>query len=141
MRYVGTSIENWIKLASISDITSAIDSQSFKTLFGNQSIVGTGNIDLYKHHVKLVIDDLIYNKEFTGQAYIDIISSNNLTINSLTGLKTLLGDTFTTNCYGYVNVEGEGQKIINEAAYVSISAMGYQIPWSAVTISDTVTTI
>ena len=96
---------------------------------------------IYKHHVKIVIDDLIYDKEFTGNAYIDIISSNNLTVASVTDLKTLLGDTFITNCYGFANVEAEGQKIVFEANQNSISCQGYQIPWSAVTITDTVTTI
>lgn len=96
---------------------------------------------IYKHHVKIVIDDLIYDKEFTGNAYIDIISSNNLTVASVTDIKTLLGDTFITNCYGFANVEAEGQKIVYEANQNSISCQGYQIPWSAVTITDTVTTI
>lgn len=96
---------------------------------------------IYKHHVKIVIDDLIYDKEFTGNAYIDIISSNNLTVASVTDIKTLLGDTFITDCYGFANVEAEGQKIVYEANQNSISCQGYQIPWSAVTITDTVTTI
>ena len=96
---------------------------------------------IYKHHVKIVIDDLIYDKEFTGNAYIDIISSNNLTVASVTDIKTLLGDTFITNCYGFANVEAEGQKIVYEANQNSISCQGYQIPWSAATITDTVTTI
>lgn len=112
-----------------------------KTLFGNQSITGTGNIDLYKHHVKLVIDGLLNNVEYTGNAYIDIISSNNLTVDSLTDLKTLLGDTFITQCYGFCNIEDVGQVIIFEASQNALQAPSYQIPWNIVTITDTVTTI
>lgn len=112
-----------------------------KTLFGNQSIVGTGNIDLYKHHVKLVIDGLLNNVEYTGNAYIDIISSNNLTVDSLTDLKTLLGDTFITQCYGFCNIEDVGQVIIFEASQNALQAPSYQIPWNIVTITDTVTTV
>ena len=121
--------------------TLTIGAPKLKTIFGNQSIVGAGNIDLYKHHVKLVIDGLVFSKEFTGNAYIDIISSNNLVVNSLTNLETLLGNNFSTQCYGFVNIEGEGQQIIYKADYGSISSTGYQIPWRVITISDTVTTI
>lgn len=116
-------------------------SNGIKTLFGNESIYGKGNIDLYKHHVKLVIDGLVSNKEYTGNAYIDIISSNNLTVDSLTDLKTLLGDTFITQCYGFVNVEEAGQAIIYEATQSVLIAPGYQIQWNIVTLTDTVTTI
>lgn len=124
-------------LATMSDI----ENQQFKTLFGNQSITGTGNIDLYKHHVKLVIDGLLNNAEYTGNAYIDIISSNNLTVDSLTDLKTLLGDTFITQCYGFCNIEDVGQVIIFEASQNALQAPSYQIPWNIVTITDTVTTV
>lgn len=67
-----------------------------KTLFGNQSITGTGNIDLYKHHINLV-------GRPTGDFYIDVISSKNLVVGSLADLKTLLGDTFKISAYGDYN--------------------------------------
>ena len=118
-----------------------IGDPKLKTLFGNQSIVGTGNIDLYKHQVKLSIDGLVSSVEYTGNAYIDIISSKNLTVDSLTDLKTLLGDIFITHCYGFCNIEGAGQVIFYEASQNALIAPGYQIPWNIVTISDTVTTI
>ncbi len=95
----------------------------------------------YKHHVKLVIDGLVSNVEYTGNAYIDIISSKNLTVDSLTDLKTLLGDTFITHCYGFCNIEEAGQVIFYEASQNALIAPGYQISWNIVTISDTVTTI
>lgn len=115
--------------------------EQLKTIFGNQSLVGSGNIDIYKHQVKLVIDGLVNNVEYTGNAYIDIISSNNLTVDSLTDLKTLLGDTFITHCYGFLNVEGAGQAMIYEATQNIVIAMGYQIPWNIVAITDAVTTV
>lgn len=121
--------------------SNILSSSNVKTLFGNQSIVGTGNIDLYKHHVKLVIDGLLNNTEYTGNAYIDIISSNNLTVDSLTDLKTLLGDTFITQCYGFCNIEDVGQVIIFETSQNALQAPSYQIPWNIVTITDTVTTV
>lgn len=64
-----------------------------KTLFGNQSILGSGNIDLYRHHINLV-------GRPTGDFYIDVISSKNLVVGSLADLKTLLGDTFKISAYG-----------------------------------------
>lgn len=81
----------WYELAQTSDIPT-----SFKTLFGNQSITGTGNIDLYKHHINLV-------GRPTGDFYIDVISSKNLVVGSLADLKTLLGDTFKISAYGDYN--------------------------------------
>lgn len=67
-----------------------------KTLFGNQSIVGEGNIDLYKHHIHV-------EGRPTGNFYIDFISSKNLVVSSLADLKTLLGDTFKISAYGDYN--------------------------------------
>ena len=61
-----------------------------KTLFGNQSIVGSGNIDLYMHRIKATAINSLDSSYFL----LVIISSNNLTVDSLTDLKTLLGNTF-----------------------------------------------
>lgn len=93
--YFAVKVDNtyygWYELAQTSDIPT-----NFKTLFGNQSITGTGNIDLYKHHINLV-------GRPTGDFYIDVISSKNLVVGSLADLKTLLGDTFKISAYGDYN--------------------------------------
>ena len=60
-----------------------------KTLFGNQSIVGSGNIDLYCHNISF--DDKVY---FT--AY----SSNNLEVDSLTDLQTVFPDDIWKSASG-----------------------------------------
>lgn len=70
-----------------------------KTLFGNKSLYGTGNIDLYKHHINITGTNETYNFK-SGEIYIDFISSNNLNVDSLTDLKTLLGNTFKIQAYG-----------------------------------------
>lgn len=115
--------------------------KAFKTIFG-QSITESGNIALYKHHVKLVIDGLVANKETTGTAFIDFISSNNLVIDSLTDLKTLLGDNFVTGVYGFLNVEDSGQFAIIEATNTTILATnGNSANWNITTITDTVTEV
>lgn len=78
-------------LATTDDIPT-----QFKTLFGNQSIIGSGNIDLYRHHINYI--------EASGSPiiniYADIYSSKNILVDSLTDLKTLLGDTFQIQIYG-----------------------------------------
>ena len=53
----------------------------FKTIFGNQSIVGTGNIDLFCHNIN-----------FDNKLYFTPISSNGLQIDSLTDLQTAFPD-------------------------------------------------
>lgn len=78
--------------------------EQLKTLFGNQSIVGTGNIDLYKHHIDISGQSgqifIGENSAAGGQAFLEFYSSKNLKCDSLTDLKTLLGDTFVIDCHG-----------------------------------------
>lgn len=75
---------------------------TFKTLFGDQSIEGTGNIDLYKHTVSITGEEessTLGNIIIDG--YIIFYSSKSLECNSLTDLQTVLGDTFVEKAFGY----------------------------------------
>lgn len=130
----------------VDDAVANANPQTFKTLFGNQSIVGTGNIDLFKHHVSF---------EYTSTTgvvytyYTDILSSQNFPIDSLTDLKTYLGNEFTKDIYGWAT-RTDGKK-----TYIGIAATQAQIIYHSAlnpefteflginnfTISDTVTTI
>lgn len=67
-----------------------------KTLFGTNSILGTGNIDIYKHVINFTNAD--------GYAFFNMVvySSKSLVVDSLTDLKTLLGDYATENVSGFV---------------------------------------
>ena len=121
----------------------------FKTLFGNQSIIGQGNIDLYKHHVAITINYIGTDYIF----YTDIYSSMNFAIDSLTDLKTYLGNDFVQGFYGATKVT------ISEAlirygiqgtltptifywpVYTKDSYRMEETPISNITISDTITTI
>ena len=76
---------------------SLLTDKSVKTLFG-KSIVGTGNIDLYRHVIKITGGNAPYTDCF---AYLTIISSKNLNVKSLANLKTLLGNTFEYPATGY----------------------------------------
>lgn len=118
-----------------------LTNQNVKTLFGNQSIVGAGNIDLYRHIVELNIN--------TGNgvtAYAVIISSKNLIIKSLADLKTVLGNTFNYPIQGFGQTTDSNEGIIaylmtDQSVYCNTSYTAIPVSWANVTISDTVTTI
>ena len=69
--------------------------KNVKTLFGDKSIYGTGNIDLYAHDITIT--------KGTGKAFLTVYSSKNTNIDSLDDLKTIAGATFTKSCTGYIN--------------------------------------
>ena len=124
----------------VDDAIAGANPHTFKTLFGSQSIVGTGNIDLYKHHVKISTNSGTYSYEF----YTDIISSQNFPIESITDLKTYLGNEFTKDIYG----EGTEDTDTTIGIYMTQAAVKYLQAGSlhahsisTATISDTVTTI
>ena len=98
----------------------------FKTLFGNQNIVGQGNIDLFKHSIKGVLGNSTF--------YLRIYSSNNLQANSLTDLKTLLGDTFEESVTGSNGIMAITNEKVLYGDGTDASIAGY-------TITDKVTTI
>lgn len=124
----------------VDEAVAGANPHTFKTLFGSQSIVGQGNIDLYKHHVKLSNNSGTYSYEY----YTDIISSQNFPIESITDLKTYLGDKFTKDIYG----EGTEDTDTTIGLYITQAAIKYLQAGSVhahsistATISDTVTTI
>ena len=113
---------------------------SFKTLFGNKNIVGSGNIDLYRHIVELKI-----NIGEGVTAYAVIISSKNLIIESLADLKTVLGNTFNYPIQGFgqtASSEGTLAYLMTDhTVYCKTNYTPIQVTWANVTISDTVTTV
>ena len=98
----------------------------FKTIFGNQSLSGTGNIDLYKHSIK--------GTSGASTFYLRLYSSNNLQVSSLTDLKTLLGATFEESATGSNGIIAITNDKVLFADGTDASISGY-------TITDTVTTI
>ena len=129
-----------LPLYSAQGTVDLLSSESVKTLFGNQSIVGSGNIDLYRHIVELNI-----NIGNGVTAYAVIISSKNLIIDSLADLKTVLGNTFNYPIQGFGQTDSsEGiiaYLMTNQSVYCNISYTTTPVSWANVTISDTVTTI
>lgn len=124
-----------------------------KTLFGNQSIYGSGNIDLYRHIV------WIRNETSGHQIYITvhIISSSNTPIDSLTDLFTVLS-SFANEwypCNGRVNIDSTNRGVAynfnaratsnGAVAFLKQNGTEGYYEWSAhstgLRVSDTVTTV
>lgn len=71
-----------------------LSEDNVRTLFGNQSIIGTGNIDLYRHQLTLN-----YDGEYETLSLI-VYSSSNLNVDSLQDLTTLLKPNSNTLYFG-----------------------------------------
>lgn len=123
-----------------------------KTLFGNQSIYGSGNIDLYKHNLHIV-----GTTSGTTDMYCQIISSNNLNVDSLTDLQTILSNNEIVCAFGFARVWSDASRPVcgisktNVYAIHEISGSPGSIKmatWdllsiysSGLTFTDTVTTV
>lgn len=125
---------------------NALTADNVKTLFGNQSIIGSGNIDLFNHDITIKGS---VSSDATYEVHVFKTSSNNLNVNSLTDLKTLLGNTFK-----YWNVNGSYKNGTDYqcwmALYITESKIAfqpnnlvlpYEISLAGATITDTVTTV
>lgn len=108
-----------------------------KTLFGNKSIYGSGNIDLYVHTVAAT--KAPYSVIFT------IVSSKNLVIDSLTDLKTVLGNTFSHPCSGgaLLATAFNNQTVAWKIDQSGVWFLGSTTvtSWSGFTFTDTVKTV
>nr|DAF20235.1 MAG TPA: hypothetical protein [Caudoviricetes sp.] len=107
-----------------------------KTLFGNQNIHGTGNIDLYRHNIHISAGV----SGFGAEIYFTYYSSKNLQVDSLTDLKTLMGDEFTEAVSGNTSTNLPVLYITQTGFRVQASDYTWA-GMSAITITDTVTTI
>lgn len=110
-----------------------LNTGSLKTLFGNQNIVGSGNIDLYRHVVEATSGTLNAAFMFT------IISSKNIKIDSLTDLKTVLGNTFTYQVTGFESNNLNTLWKMNQTSVIDIENNAFSL--SSFTFTDTVTTV
>lgn len=116
---------------------------SFKTLFGNKKIVGSGNIDLFRHYVTFTPSDMTNGSGLRLVIY----SSNNLKVDSLTDLKTLLGNTFEYPATGAFKLGSPLTYYITSVTetgyryYVSDDTDSSITPYPTGTWSDTVTTV
>lgn len=120
-----------------------------KTLFGNQSIYGSGNIDLYKHNLHIV-----GTTSGTTDIYCQIISSNSLKIDSLTDLQTILADEEWVCAFGLARMWSDASRNVMGLSKTSVFSMDGAIgttkttTWALIvsysgglTFTDTVTTV
>lgn len=130
-----------LPLYSAQGTVDLLSSESVKTLFGNQSIVGAGNIDLYRHNICFTST----SSDLTVKIRFIVISSKNVVVDSLADLKTLLGNTFTYPVNGANATNSQCIYEITETGFKS-GATPYVLydtvtPYPAGTWTDTVTTI
>lgn len=126
---------------------NTLNSGNVKTLFGNQSIIGSGNIDLYFHSIQIGGYRGLTQNGVTIR--FNIISSNNLNCNSLTDLDTILGTSITLSVSGFSILSGVHTGIWGVTGTKISSANVNQIDGSifkiadiqGITITDTVTTV
>lgn len=120
--------------------------EQLKTLFGNQSIVGSGNIDLYRHNITISV---LNSAQPLAWVYITYISSSNLKVDSLTDLKTLIKELETNSkvsCTGYLIDSHEiivsiyNENNIVKCEFVSPNENS-SVLLSECTITDSITTI
>lgn len=117
-------------IATKEDIHDTMeDPTSFKTLFGNQHIVGNGNIDIYEHDIVITGTNL--------KAFLTVYSSKNTKVDSLNDLKLLCGNTFTKSCTGYV--DSTAVMAITELKLLKVNGTDQLL--TGVTFEDTLTTI
>ena len=130
-----------------SGVVTSLDGQAgaltTKILFNTNSILGTGNIDIYKHVINFTSED--------GFTFFNMIvySSQSLVVDSLTNLQMLIGDAAIENVSGFIydgpsssycpvfKVDTERMEVYYlyyEYGFSTVTLYGY-------TITDTVTTI
>ena len=107
-----------------------------KTLFGNQDIHGTGNIDLYRHNIHISAGI----SGFGAEIYFTYYSSNNLQVDSLTDLKTLMGNEFEEGVSGLTSTQIPVIKI-TQAGFTAGTSEYTWASMESTTFTDTVTTI
>lgn len=124
---------------------NALTANSVKTLFGNQSIVGSGNIDLFNHDIEItgLVDGTPISIEFNR------VSSKNLVVDSINDLITFLGNEFRISVSGYLGDTTSSQTIhmlstTDGGGYLRyhISTEDYAVAdITNLTITDTPTTV
>lgn len=94
-----------------------MSTDNVKTLFGDKSIIGTGNIDLYNHFLTVTASD-------NTKLYINYPSSNNLECDSLQDLtKMTKAKNGTKIGFGntYINYNGSIWQTANSTAITAVS--------------------
>ena len=128
-----TKLQNLI----INDLTE----EQYKALTPNENeLYLTPNIDLYNHDIEITFE--YAQNQASYHVYLNVVSSKNLNVDSITNLKALLGNTFTRSCTSGNDNEVEEVIAISNNGFIFNNFSS--ILFSEVTnivIMDTVTTI
>jgi len=116
------------------------------SLFGNHSILvpkdsTDTNIDLYNHAIEI---SGTTSGNYDYSIWFNVVSSKNLVVDSLTDLKTLLGNTFKREVFGFSNTSTTPTAIIGIDETQMYNTNGETTSFanlSSITFTDTVTTI
>lgn len=118
-----------------------LSEDNVRTLFGNQSIIGTGNIDLYRHYLEV-------SDSNGNTANFEFISSSNI---NATGSGTKLKDLLKCSgvaesryyCYGFKGTPSNGASLYwpGSATGVILLQVGNDTPVAVASVKDTVETI
>ena len=103
------------KRKNTKEIEIKVDEGGFKSIFGYESVVGNGSIDLYRHNICFTSTD---QNKILKIRFI-VYSPNKLEVTSLADLKTLLGNTFT---YPVNGAYATGNKTIYEITETGFKA-------------------
>lgn len=121
------------------DNETFLTSDNLKAVF-NQSLVGTGNITLYRHKLTLTYTS---SSGSPGEVYLDWLSTNNLNVDSLQDLQTLLkvsrNDTSDTSYLCYNNNITSGLTFSHSTGVFKIT--DEYDTYNVTSVSDKVTTI
>lgn len=132
---------NIAKRKNTNEIEIKVDEGGFKSIFGYESVVGNGSIDLYQHVIKITGSNAPYNDCF---AYLTIVSSKKLSVESLTDLKTLLGNTFEYPATGYDLYNIANVYKVTQDGIIGTNGQGQNVTLSFTNMTvfiDTVTTV
>ena len=127
-------------LSITNTIEDILVADNVKTLFGNQYIIGQGNIDLYRH------DLIIYHKrtsydDYEYKVHITYYSSNSLKVDSVQDLTTLTKAINGTKLFGPVvvnNTTGDEDYDTISQSYIGLGYDGSI--WCMVNLNDNLVT-
>jgi len=136
---------------SLVKLSDFLNASNVKTLFGNQSIVGSGNIDLYRHLITLTC----YSSTGKVVVHIMFISSKPQKIDSMTDLFTAMSDyaeeEYPATGYGNgsysdiviigVTPSSTGGIVVNDGSGLPFTEEFGAAQGGQIEVTDTVTTV
>lgn len=96
-----------------------LSEDNVKTLFGNQSIIGTGNIDLYRHEL-VIKKEARADTEPKYEVYLTYYSSSSLKVDSVQDLTTLIKPSDGKKLFGIVLRTNPGETTTFSTEHVGI---------------------